>query len=245
MGANGVERVFQDGGKLFQIGKKLGVATFGLAGLGGRSIGSFLHEFEGTHPELEKMPIPEAVESLREFFFTKYKETVAEAYGKPFEEVTEVSWNTTGLVVVGYSPGSYLSEAWEIRIPDHTTPNSCRQVYAPGSFGLAWFALSDPIERYLYGISLKGLGEIADYMKELLGRDITADEFGKLIEIRNGQAYQIMTDSMPVKTGIAYVRYLVNHVIAHYRFTEPHPTVGGKTQIGVITYRGGEFEISE
>jgi hypothetical protein len=245
MGANGVERVFEDGGKLFQIGKKLGVATFGLAGLGGRSIGSFLHEFEGTHPELEKMPIPEAVESLREFFFTKYKETVAEAYGKPFEEVTEVSWNTTGLVVVGYSPGSYLSEAWEIRIPDHTTPNSSRQVYAPGSFGLAWFALSDPIERYLYGISLKGLGEIADYMKELLGRDITADEFGKLIEIRNGQAYQIMTDSMPVKTGIAYVRDLVNHVIAHYRFTEPHPTVGGKAQIGVITYRGEEFEISE
>ena len=31
-----------------------------------------------------------------------YKETVAEAYGKPFEEVTEIAWQTTGLVVVGY-----------------------------------------------------------------------------------------------------------------------------------------------
>jgi len=243
--ANGVERVFEDGGKLFQIGKKLGVATFGLAGLGGRSIGSFLHEFEGTHQGFEEWPIPETVESLRDFFVTKYKEAVAEAYGKPFEEVTETSWQTTGLVVVGYSPGSYLSEAWEIRIPDHVEPGSSRQVYKPGSFGLAWFALSDPIERYLYGISLQGLGEIADYVKELLNRDLTAEEYGKLLDIRRGQAYQVMTDSMPVKTGIAYVRYLVNHVIAHYRFTEPHPTVGGKAQIGVITYRGGEFEISE
>jgi hypothetical protein len=73
MGTNGVERVFEDGGNLFQIGKKLGVATFGLAGLGGRSIGSFLHEFEGTHPELEVMPIPQAVESLRDFFVTKVR----------------------------------------------------------------------------------------------------------------------------------------------------------------------------
>jgi hypothetical protein len=241
----GVERVFEDGGKLFQLGRKLGVATFGLAGLSGRSIGSFLYEFEGTHPELDTMSISEAVESLRGFFVAKYKDAVAEAYGKPFEEVTDVSWQTTGLVVVGYSPGSYLSEAWEIRIPDHAEPNSSRQVYAPGSFGIAWFALSDPIERYLYGISVAGLGQIADYIKELLGRDITADEMGKLFEIRQSQAYQIMTDSMPIKTGIAYVRYLVNHVIAHYRFTEPHPTVGGKAQIGVITYRGGEFQISE
>jgi hypothetical protein len=81
MGANGVERVFEDGGKLFQIGKKLGVATFGLAGLSGRSTGSFLHEFEGTHPELEKCQFQRPLKVSESFSLRNIKKQLLKLMG--------------------------------------------------------------------------------------------------------------------------------------------------------------------
>lgn len=38
--ADGIQTVFEDGEKLFHLAGKLGVATFGVGGLEGRSIGS-------------------------------------------------------------------------------------------------------------------------------------------------------------------------------------------------------------
>jgi hypothetical protein len=149
------------------------------------------------------------------------------------------------LAIAGYSPNSFLSEAWEIKVPENKAAGSARQVYKPGDFGLAWFASSEPIERYIYGISVAGLSEIAEYVAKLLGRDLLPEEVQELLRIRAGQGYQIMTDSMPVQTGISYVRFLVNHVITHYKFTERHPIVGGKAKIGVITYKHEDFQILE
>jgi hypothetical protein len=243
-GANGVQKVFEDGEKLFQLDKRLGIATFGLAGLAGRSIGSFLYEFEQTHDQLATQTIENVVESLRNFFLGEYVKYAEIVYGKPFDEI-DVALSNLGLLVAGYSPNSFLSEAWEIRIPEHKEAGTARQIYKPGEFGLAWFAMSEPIERYLYGISIAGLTEIADYVAELMGRPLTAEEIDKLFEIRRNQGYQVMTDSMPVKTGVDYVKFLVDYVITHYRFTQPHSIVGGKSKIGVITYRTEDFHIME
>jgi hypothetical protein len=243
MGANGVQKVFEDGEKLFQLNKRIGIATFGLAGLAGRSIGSFLYEFEQTH-DLNAHTIEEIVESLRIFFLEEYVKYAEIVYGKPYDEI-DVPLTNLGILVAGYSPNSFLSEVWEIRIPEHKETGTARQVYKPGDYGLAWFAMSEPIERYLYGISIAGLTEIADYVAVLVGRPLTSEEVDKLIDIRRNQGYQVMTDSMPVKTGVAYVKFLVDYVIAHYRFTQPHSIVGGKSKIGVITYRNDDFHIME
>ena len=246
LGANGVERVFEDGEKLFQLRKRIGIATFGVGGMGGRSIGSFLHEFDSTHPGgLDQKTIPEVTEELRVFFREKYVSAAETTHQLPFDQITGVDWPNLGLVVAGYSPNSFLSEAWEIQVPAHDQPNSARSVYAPGDFGLPWFARGEPIERYLYGISVDGLFEIAAYVKGLLGRDLTPAEIDELLAIRRKQGYQVMTDSMPIQTGIAYVRFLVNYVITHYRYTERHPVVGGKARIGVVTYKGEDFHILE
>jgi hypothetical protein len=242
--SNSVQKVFEDGEKLFQLNKRIGIATVGLGGLAGRSIGSFLYEFDRTHNDLDNQTIEQIVESLRVFFLTEYVNFAELIYQKPFDEI-EDSLSSLGILVVGYSPNSFLSEAWEIRIPEHRQPGTARQVYKPGEYGLAWFAMSEPIERYLFGISIAGLLEIADYVKELLGRDLTQAEIDKFFEIRRNQQYVVMTDSMPVKTGVSYVRFLVDYVITHYRFTQPHPIVGGKSKIGVITYKNDNFHITE
>jgi hypothetical protein len=137
LGANGVQKVFEDGEKRFQLNKRIGIATFGLAGLAGRSIGSFLYEFERTHHELENQTIENIVEGLRAFFLAEYIKYAEIVYEKPFDEI-EVSLSNLGILVAGYSPNSFLSEAWEIRIPEHKEVGLARQVYEPGEYGLAW-----------------------------------------------------------------------------------------------------------
>jgi hypothetical protein len=87
LGANGVERVFEDGAKLFQLNKKMGVATYGLAGIAGRSIGSFLYEFESTHQDMEHQPMAEIAESLRAFFYEAYTKYIESVHGMPFDEI--------------------------------------------------------------------------------------------------------------------------------------------------------------
>ena len=177
-GTNGVEKVFEDGEKLFQLKKKIGVATFGLAGMAGRCIGSFLYEFDSK-------PLEEIVESLRVFFRAEYVKFAELIYEKPFDDI-DIELSNLGLLVAGYSPNSFLSEAWEIRIPAHKDVGSARQGYKPGEFGLAWFAMSEPIERYLFGISIAGLQDITTYVAELLGRPLTEQEIDKFFEIRRG-----------------------------------------------------------
>ncbi len=243
MGTNGVQKVFEDGEKLFQLKSRIGIATVGLAGLAGRSVGSFLYQFEQTHA-LDGQTIQEIAEQLRAFFLAEYVKYAEMVYEKPFNEI-DTALSNLGILVAGYSPNSFLSEAWEIRVPEHREPGSARQVYKPGEYGLAWFAMSEPIERYLYGISVAGLTQVADYIKELLGRELTGAEIDKLFEIRRNQGYEVITDAMPVKTGIAYVRFLVDYVINHYRFTQPYSIVGGKSKIGAITYKNDNFLITE
>src|SRR5207244_2219405 len=152
----------------------------------------------------------------------------------PFDQIPEDQKGTLGIIVGGFSPNEFLSEAWEIQIPSHAAPDSARQVCAPGTFLVAWFATFAPIERYLYGIDRELLIENSNFVEELLGRPMTPEEIARYEPIRDKYAYRIMLDSMPIQTGIEYVRFLVQLVIQHYHFTSPHPVVGGRAKLGVV-----------
>jgi hypothetical protein len=244
MEADGVSKVFEDGEKLFQIDGRIGIATYGLAAMEGRSIGNFVRQFGREDGETATRPMSETVERMRVFFhsvFRRYAETI---YGIPFDQITD-NLSTLGFIVAGYSPGEFFAEAWEIRIPENSEPNSARCVYGPGQFGLAWFAASDPIDRYLNGISPATLMQIADWTRPLLGRDLTTDEIEQLIALRDSNRYRVMTDSMPLQTGIQYVRFLVNLVIGHHKFSAGHAIVGGRPRVGVINYDSDDFVIQE
>src|SRR5687767_8142260 len=50
-GTTGEAKIYENAEKLFQLGERpIGVAIYGLGGLGARSIGSYLREFEITDP---------------------------------------------------------------------------------------------------------------------------------------------------------------------------------------------------
>jgi hypothetical protein len=191
------------------------------------------------------LPIGDVVERLRAFFFNVYVRFAEQLFGVPFDQIPQDKKGYLGLIVGGFSPGAFLSEAWEIQIPLHDQPGSARQICSQGTFLVSWFATFDPIERYLLGFDRGLLGEMSTYVEGLLGRPLTQQESDGFAPIREKYCYRLMLDSMPIQAGIEYVRFLVQLVIQHYRFTSPHPVVGGRSKLGVVTYKEENFLILE
>ena len=211
----------------------------------GRSIGSFIHEFELAHPDIANLPIGEVVESLRAFFIGVYVRYAEHLFGVPFDQIPADQKGTLGLIVGGFSPHAFLSEAWDIQIPSHREPQSARQICGPGNFIVAWFASFAPIERYIMGYDRGLLNETSTFIEGLLGRPLAAEEIERFAPIREKYSYHIMLDSMPIQVGMDYVRFLVQLAIQHYRFASPHPVVGGKAKLGVVTYKEENFRLLE
>lgn len=243
--ANGVRKVFADGEKLFQLTDRVGVATYGIGGLEGRSIGSFIREFELENPDLAQLPLSDSVERLRVFFMGVYVRSAEYLHGVPFDQIPAAEKGILGFIVAGFSPGMFLSEAWHVQLPWNNAEGSSQQVCEPGNFQVSWFATFGPIERYIKGFDQNLFAEMSALFETILGRALTPEEVNQLVETADKHAYRAFLDSMPIQAGIEYVRFLVTLVIEHYRLISEHPIVGGKVKIGVVTYKGEKFKLIE
>src|SRR5437016_5136132 len=129
-----VSKVFEDADKLFKLkGSRVGVATYGLAAIRSRTIGSFIREFELTDRNADLLsgsPIPDVVEALRSFFMNAYVGFYEEVFSEKFDKIPDEHKGTLGLIVGGFSPGAFLSEVWQILIPWHSTQRSPSRFYA-------------------------------------------------------------------------------------------------------------------
>jgi hypothetical protein len=182
-------------------------------------------------------------ERLRRFFFGYYRSFGEKLHSKPFEEIPDNLKGLLGLVVGGFSPGSFQSEVWEIQIPTHSTEGSALQRNAPGVYGMSWFASSIPINinRYLQGLDPQMGVKIRSLFEGILGRALSEEELDKFRAAIKEYEYQINYEGLPIQSGIACAKFLVDLVIGHYTFVETHPIVGGTTKIGVVTYSHEAF----
>lgn len=248
-----VAKVYENAEKLFQLGEKpIGIAAFGLAILGGRGIGSHLREFEIQNPNniiSNPASIQNVVEELRKFFMLVYKTTVVPEVEtqkrKKFAELTDKEKPILGLAVGGFSGTNPFSEVWEIEIPIHSTPNSAQQWCQPKEFRCAWFAINEPIYRYTKGYDRGLLQELKDHIGSLRGTQLNSSEARAIDAIAEKYEYLFPCSGMPIQEGIAYVRFQVELVINHHRFSVGAPVVGGDARIGVVTYKGEKFKILE
>src|SRR4051812_47497102 len=62
-------------------------------------------------------------------------------------------------------------------------------------------------------------------------------------EVADKSEYQIVFNSMPIERGIEYVKFLVQLVISHHRFSTGAPIVGGTPRVGLVTYKSEDFKI--
>lgn len=245
-GPGAISKVFLNADKLFQLGKlRVGIATYGVAALHGRTIGSFISEFTGdkANADLPELNLKEICERLRKFFFGYYRSFAEKIHSKPFEEIPDNLKGLLGLVVGGFSPGSFQSEVYEIQIPTHSTEGSALQRNAPGVYGMSWFASSIPINRYLQGLDPQMGVKIRSLFEAILARALSQEEVDKFLAVIKEHEYQINYEGLPIQSGIACAKFLVDLVIGHYTFVETHPIVGGKAKIGVVTYSHDAFAI--
>lgn len=247
----GVLKVYEEADKLFQISNRpIGVATFGLGTLRDRTIGSLLRQFElmDPHQKIKNQGnLAEIVEELRAFFYDIYLISIArgveEATKKRFDEIPVEQLPVLGFVVGGFSPGSYMSEVWGIHIPRHKTTGSADQLRKPGGFGTNWFAMYEPIQRYFKGYTPALLDEMMGYFSKIRGSPLSESEAKEIAGILSKYEYQVPYASMPIREGIEHVRFLVSMVVNHHRFAIGAPIVGGKVNIGLVTYDAKEFKI--
>lgn len=247
----GKTNIYEDAEKIFQLGeRRIGVATTGLAGIGDRSIGSFIREFESMNPGGamdEGRQLGEITESLRAFFYQAYERVVIPAVEMllniPFQQIPINDRPFIGLLVGGYSGGGFLPEVWEIRLPEQSTMGSAQQLNAPGVFGVTWYATNRPIHRYINGIDPVLRVELESELLKVLGRPLSQQEAEQFAKIFARHQYTFVYNSMPVGSGVKFVRHLVDMVIQHYRVVAEDSVVGGEARIGVVTYKGEHFKI--
>ncbi len=247
----GVVKCYEHAEKLFQFAEKpIGIATFGLGGIRARSIGSYLREFEIQDPNgvvSGSASVEDIVEELRKFFLDIYSNTVIVDFeaetGKRFDEIPKKNRPLLGLIVGGFSPNEYLSEVWRILIPIHSSPGNANLRREKGNFGSDWFATFGPIRRYIKGFEPELLEELEKYFIQLRGSPFSSAERDKIKEIVGKHEYQIPFIAMPIKEGIAHVKFLVELAINHHRFAVGAPIVGGEAKIGLVTYKGEQFKI--
>ena len=243
-----VAKTYENAEKLFQLGdRSIGVAVFGLATLGNRSIGSYIREFEVKDPQgvvSGDTSIEEVAKTLHEFLFDRYKQTVVPALEKSlkksFDDIPRQQCPVLGIVAGGFSAKEYLSEVWEISIPGKVVQRRDK-----GQFGGNWFAEFKPIQRYFKGYDTALLQNILKYFKELHGKPLSADQLAEFRKLVGRHEYQVPFSAMPMEEGVCHVRFLVDLVINHFRFTFGAPVVGGRVRIGKVSYRGEKFEIIE
>lgn len=191
----------------------------------------------------------EVVEALRAFFMDVYLDQVVplveEGLHQKFDEVPLEQVPALGFVVGGFSSHAYLSEVWEILVPIHNAMGQAIRHRSEGEFGTNWFATFDPIRRYILGFDPDLLNAVIAYTESLQGRPYSPDEVEHLSAIVQRHEYQIPYGAMPMKEGLDHVRFLVELVINHHRYAVGAPIVGGKARIGMVTYRGEQFQIVE
>lgn len=252
-GQGNVVKTYEHAVKLFQLGEKpIGLATYGVGALGSRIIGSYVREFEVEDPQhvvTKNATVKDIGEQLRLFFLRRYRDTLVPEMeartGKKFKDIPDNDKPVLGLVVGGFSAGAYLSEVWEIRIPFNERADSATLWCKEGQFRPVWFALNEPIFRYHKGYDRQLLNKLMEYFEQLRGAPLTDAEDKAITDILKQNEYPIPFGGMPIMEGVAYVKFVVEMVINHHRFAEGAPVVGGKAQIGLVTYKGAKFQMLE
>jgi hypothetical protein len=257
--AGGVAKIYEHAQKLFQIGERpVGTAVFGLGTLGNRTIGSYIREFEQQYSnELATAGtmdgIRDVVETLRAFFLDRYMAQIAPAleehHKTKFDELAPDQIPVLGLVVGGFSRGAFLSEVWNIALPVHKEPGSAILSRQQGDFGTNWFAMFEPIQRYIKGYDGKLMDAVIHhFLAKRAGEDgvvpdLDPDELAEIFEVLNPFEYNIPFPAMPMPEGIAHTRFLAELVVSHHRYATGAPIVGGDVVVGSVTYREGTFQI--
>jgi hypothetical protein len=232
--------------KTFDFGRKLshfkdypiGTLTWGTYIIGSRSVLSLIKEHEyrvaSLGEELEKikdrrMRGEASVDAVPQYSVRKIAEAifahVKSAYDQEFSAKPQSP--PLGILVSGYSSGSFFPEQWLIDLPHSSDLTEVRpDINGVPDFGANWFGLTDAIVRLHWGRD--------DALFDLLKSKVKIPE-AELRSILDCRQYHVLFNGMPLQDAIEYAAYIANVSIGRFRFVTGPPLCGGEIDLAVIT----------
>lgn len=244
MGVNGIENVYNNAHKVFNLRKGLpvGLITWGLGGLGGLSIATLAKDLRARlsgddpgyadwHLDETKYTVTEVAEGVKEFFFKEHYEPAAKKY-KKHKKKNDRDFTPLGLIVAGYSAGSTHAEEHLFQFtaegcqgPDLLNDPEIAGIFAGGQ--------PEIVYRVMDGFS-PALGNVlVDF--GLDPKDVPA----ALAHIVGEMESPLVNPAMPFQDAIELAEWLVGLAIGYSRFMPGAPTVGGPIETAAISKHEG------
>lgn len=256
-----LEKTYFNATKLFELaGMPIAVITYGLGGLGRRSIGSLVDEWSERHANYgADYTVEQVARDLTDWVFArhqKYREdvekaleeqrvlrlaqqqSVDEAGGQvpPDEgEVPEFTDWTTGIIVGGYQSSSVFPYLYVREDPPRPGSRAGLHEQRPHEFH------DDQDEGPEAGIDSWGSDEalhrlMKGYAPALIGELGLDDESFR--ETAAKHVWAVIHEGMPAQDAVDYAKFLLQVGSGFERFKAGQPLVGGESDIAVITRSG-------
>ncbi len=228
---------FHHAQKLMQIeDHPVGVLTFGLGLIGTRNLESLLTEFQSQ--VLPTLPVAAGgytvhgiASGLQTFLGDRYDAVYPQpAPALPGVAAPPDQRPAMGVVVGGYSQGSFAPEAYALMFPARTLDET--RPAGTGDFGVRWWGQTVPLQRLLLGFDPDLIQWLADN-----GVDSAALP-GINAQLQARLGWQVNFDGMPLQDAIDLSVYLTNVAIGHSRFAVGPPVCGGPVDVATISHRG-------
>jgi hypothetical protein len=229
----------------------VGVLSFGLGALGLRNIQSLMYEFEvsGRAKPGKKWNVRQIADDLHSFLSLKYAEVFGHVHNPEM---------TLGMLVAGYSKGSFEPEQYRFVIPYDKSP--IRLTFGGARVGIVFFGLPEPIYRLVNGIDADltvALSKVSFTQEQLLQLthalvDRMVDEeridaflaamkgspaeIDKFVAWKDLLSYDVVLKGMPLQDGIDLATWLIEATIGSYRFAKDSPLAAGAIDVAVITH---------
>jgi hypothetical protein len=229
----GIAKVFNSATKLMQLRDyPIGVAYWGAANIGSRSLSSLVQEFTNPRPELKSacsLSVKEEAERLRDFLYDFYVRTYPGVESRP-----EGQRPSVGVFVGGYNPGEFFPVEFVFTIPT----KEWRQLRVPRpdggqDFGADWFGATDALVRFHHGRDDR-LGPILIHNGVA---QVTVDEI--LSAFQREIQYPVPFDGMPLQDAIDYALFMVGIEVGRFRFSAGAELCGGPVDVAAITPHEG------
>ena len=233
--ANGqmaIIKVFDHGNKVFNIYKGLPICamTSGMGNIGDSSIATLAKDF--------RMALQE---SSGKYYIDKDKYTLADVSNKAFEFLYNEKYKGLKSQPQGdhsfeFQIGGYdstgASEIWRIRIINGQC-SGAELVSGNGVSGIQWSGQPDAINRLI-------LGYAEQLQTALAGAGMSAGDVQKLLTtIAQHTQAPVVYPSMPVQDAIRLADFLVETTKGFVSFLPGADTVGGDTDVAVVTKHEG------
>lgn len=226
MSRDGIENVYFNAEKISNLRKGLpiGAVTYGLGGIGGRSVTHLAKDLrgrlsEGGPWELDagKYTVGAVATRVREFFFD-------ELYRTEYPPGAD-SYPPLGFTIAGYSAGASHPEVWSVNVDERGTCPDPILVFGQETSGVVhWNGQPEALNRLLMGVADATLNR-------LLAAGMTPGDALNLLVAWNPLA----SPGMPIQDAIDLVQYMADVTVGFVRFSSGAQVVAPPIDLAAVT----------